>query len=107
MYGYANVPKYFGCFFLSSAGEMDVVGISAVVGAAALKTPESCHLFWYFFSIAMRVSRFSVFSYSVMRHIQSFPLFFGTYIFELQGVFRTTFWVQDIGNGIGCCHIED
>ena len=35
-------------------------GISEVEGAFGWKTPSSCHFAWYFFSIAIRVSRFSV-----------------------------------------------
>src|SRR6202035_801431 len=60
MYGYAIVPKNFGCCLRNSAGVTEWRGTSAVVGALGWKTPSSCHFFWYFFSIVMRVSRFSV-----------------------------------------------
>jgi hypothetical protein len=54
------VPKNLGCCFRTSAAEMLCRGISVVVGALDWKTPSSCHFDWYFFSIAMRVSLFSV-----------------------------------------------
>ena len=60
MYGYAKVPKYLGCFFRSSGAGIEPEGISDMEGAVALKIPDSCHFFWYLFSISMSVSLFSV-----------------------------------------------
>ncbi len=60
MYGYAIVPKNLGTFSRSAAAEIDPKGTSVVDGALDWKTPSSCHFFWYFFSMAIRVSRFSV-----------------------------------------------
>jgi hypothetical protein len=54
------VPKNLGCCARSSAGDMEWKGTSAVVGALLSKTLVSAHTFWYFFSMAMRLSRFSV-----------------------------------------------
>jgi hypothetical protein len=61
MYGYAIVPKNLGYLARTSAAEMLWRGISEVEGALDWKTQSSCHFFWYFFSIAIRVSRFSVY----------------------------------------------
>ena len=52
--------KYFGCFFRKSAAGIEPAGISEIVGALESKTLLSCHFFWYLFSIAIRVSLFSV-----------------------------------------------
>ena len=60
MYGYAKMLKCLGCFFRSSAGSIEPVGISEVVGALESKTLLSRHFFWYFFSIPIKVSLFSV-----------------------------------------------
>jgi hypothetical protein len=67
MYGYAIVPKNFGCCFRNSAGVTEWRGTSAVVGALGWKTPSSCHFFWYFFSIAIRVFLFSVYIVGLLR----------------------------------------
>lgn len=53
-------PKNFGCCSRSSAAEMEWRGTSSIVGAFGWKTASSCHCCWYFFSMAIRVSRFSV-----------------------------------------------
>ena len=67
MYGYANVPKYLGCSLRSSAAGFLPVGISEMEGALDSKRRASCHFAWYFFSIAIRVSRFSVCGLSFRR----------------------------------------
>jgi hypothetical protein len=37
-----------------------------VVGASGWKTPSFCHCAWYFFSIAIRASLFSVYNASLL-----------------------------------------
>jgi hypothetical protein len=78
------VPKNLGCFSRSSAGEMEWKGTSAVVGAFVSKTPSSCHFFWYFFSTAIRESRFSVWRESQQMQLERKPS--QTYSFQLLGL---------------------
>jgi hypothetical protein len=70
IYGYAMQPKNLGCFSRTLAAEMEWRGISVVVGALGSKTPSSFHFCWYFFSIAMSVSRLSVCSGNVVSKAQ-------------------------------------
>ena len=58
MYGKGKVPSHFGNFARISAGES--WAISSPVGASTSNTRSSSHLFWYFFSMAFRASRFPV-----------------------------------------------
>ena len=88
IYGYAKLPWKVGYFFRSSEADMDPVGTSDVVGALAWKTPDSCHLAWYFFSIEINISRFSVcFFWPIMSFIIfTTALKRKTHVFQLQSI---------------------
>jgi hypothetical protein len=60
MYGYAKVPKYFGCLSLSSSAVVEPYGTSVSVGASTSNILSAFHFAWYFFSMATKVSRFVV-----------------------------------------------
>ena len=62
MYGYAKLPKNLGYFECKDSGVVLSKGSASRLGASGSNTPFSCQSCWYFFSEAMRVSLFSVFS---------------------------------------------
>jgi hypothetical protein len=66
---------------------MEPNGTSVVVGALLSKTWLSVHVFWYFFSVATRVSRLSVYNKFVVSEYFPVPETH-TYVLELQRVFR-------------------
>ena len=56
------MPKNFGCCERSSAAETDPRAESDAEGAFGWKILDSAHIAWYFFSISIRESRFSVYT---------------------------------------------
>ena len=77
-------------------------GISVVVGALDWKTPSSCHFDWYFFSIAMRVSLFSVCGLLSVKSEGMLGMR-GTYAFQFFS-FGDGGLLQCLSGCFNCCH---